>query len=246
MQMSKEVAFILLLGLAATSVAQDLASEHARFNDCTPARVSDIGKTTNVVVQKVILGGKWGSNVATAFIPMKKVADGGVVLSHSAIHTEQGATIDLAPLALTLARAGSAVIVADGTIQLPASGNPMNREAPATFCAAHWLLDHVQFDRDGSADGKYTFAFVGPRLCDQSSTSSNCTYSEPFNSEPDGFPGSYHRHAFWVPVAETEGGDNTQGLIADGGLLRIAQSIQRTLGLAPVSPIVFSSSPKGR
>jgi hypothetical protein len=45
------------------------------------------------------------------------------------------------------------------------------------------------------------------------------------------------RQAVWVPVGETEGGDNTGGMLSTGGL-QPAQWLQRMLGLAPIEAIV--------
>ncbi len=50
------------------------------------------------------------------YLPDKEIADGGVVFSHSAIHADTGASVDLLPFALTLARAGAAVVVPRRTL----------------------------------------------------------------------------------------------------------------------------------
>jgi hypothetical protein len=51
------------------------------------------------------------------------------------------------------------------------------------------------------------------------------------------FGSSGYYHAVWVPVGETEGGDNTSGMLSTSGL-HSAQWLQRMLGLAPIEAIV--------
>jgi hypothetical protein len=71
------------------------------------------------------------------------------------------------------------------------------------------------------------YAYVGPRLCDPN-VADHCRLYMPFGSS-----GS----AVWVPVGETTGGDNTSGMLSNGGL-HSAQWLQRMLGLAPIKAIV--------
>ena len=71
------------------------------------------------------------------------------------------------------------------------------------------------------------YGYVGPRLCDPNS-GGDCRLFMPF-----GLP----RPAVWVPVGETEGGDNTDRMLSNGGL-QSAQWLQRTLGLARIESIV--------
>jgi len=87
---------IALLVLVVASAAQDRL--------CDVVTVAAGNHDSGVTVQKVMLGGKWGSDSATVFLPDKKPAEGVVVFSHSAIRTDSGASVDLLPLALTLAQ----------------------------------------------------------------------------------------------------------------------------------------------
>jgi len=57
-----------------------------------------------LMVQKVTLSGTWGSTDAMVYVPDKEVTDGAVVFSHSAIHADTGASVDLAAFALTCSR----------------------------------------------------------------------------------------------------------------------------------------------
>jgi len=69
---------------------------------CDAASATTINQLAGVIVQKVMLRGRWGSNEATVYLPDKKVADGAVVFSHSAIHSNTGNSVDLLSLAFTL------------------------------------------------------------------------------------------------------------------------------------------------
>ncbi len=71
------------------------------------------------------------------------------------------------------------------------------------------------------------YAYVGPRVCDPEVTG-HCRLSLPF--------GAIRSTAVWVPVGETGGGDNTNGMLSTGGL-HSAQWVQRMLGLAPINAI---------
>ena len=87
------------------------------------------------------------------------------------------------------------------------------------------------------------YAYVGPRLCDPA-IASDCHLEMPLASQ-DCVRGHYCRHAVWVPVGETEGGDNTIRMLADGGL-ESAQWLQRHLGLAQIVALASHKSGSGR
>jgi hypothetical protein len=95
------------------------ASAAAQVNLRNPTKASIVDQTSGVIVQKVTLRGTWGSNVATVFLPGKEIVDGAVLFSHSIIQSNNGASADMIPLALTLARAGAAVIVPERTLVWP-------------------------------------------------------------------------------------------------------------------------------
>jgi hypothetical protein len=220
--------------LASMAAAQDQL--------CTPAKASTITEGAGVKVQQVMLSGKWGSNSANVFLPDKETAEGAVVLSHSAIRAETGASVDLLRFALTLARAGAAVIVPDRTLNWPPGTERTNREGAVVACAAHWMIDNVKVVNDGqpltNADRtviREGYGYVGPRICDPE-VADHCRLSSPFNVS------GYYRHHVSVPIGETEGGDNTNGMLSTGGL-HAAQWLQRMLGLAPIKAIVPASIP---
>lgn len=204
---------------------------------CDSAKASTINRDAGVTVQKVTLSGRWGSKSATIFLPDKEIAEGAVVLSHSAIHSEPATAVDLLPFALTLARAGAAVIVPDRTLNWPPTSATTNREGAAVTCAAHWMVENVKVVNDGmpltNEDRvviREGYGYVGPRVCDPD-VADHCRLCTPFGSS------GYYRKAVWVPIGETEGGDNTSGMLSTSGL-HSAQWLQRMLGLAPIEAMV--------
>lgn len=169
------------------------------------------------------------------------------MFSHSAIHLDTGAKVDLLPFALTLARAGAAVIVPRRTLTWLPTDRFSNREAGVVICAERWLVDHTQVFNNGEPAvdenhiiRRWGYAYVGPRLCDPE-TASECEYTDPFVSEDCSLK-HYCRTEVWIPVSETEGGDNTNQILSDGGL-RVARSLQKQLGLAQIAAL---ASPKNR
>ena len=203
---------------------------------CKPASASTVNSGSSVIVQRVTLSGPWGTNQATVFLPDQEIADGGIVFSHSTIKsTDNDATTDLLPLALTLAHAGAAVIVPDRSITWPSTDRAMNREGAVVVCAARWLVTNVKvFNAPNQtvAKGKVVrepYGYVGPLICDPKQPS-ECHLNAPFDAAPG-------LAWVWVPVAETEGGDNTKGFVATGGL-GSAKFLQRHLGLRPINQIL--------
>ena len=88
---------LIIILVSSTATAQE--------NLCNSAKASTLDKASGIVVQKVTLSGTWGSNIATVFLPNKEIADGAVLFSHSMIQSDNGASANMMPLALTLARA---------------------------------------------------------------------------------------------------------------------------------------------
>lgn len=212
---------------------------------CDDPEASTVGHDAGVIVQKVTLSGKWGRNDATVYLPDKAVAEGAVVFSHSSIHAD-GASTDLLPFALTLARAGAAVIVPERSLLWPPTDRSTNREAAVVICAEHWLVDHTKVFNNGEPTVneenivvRQGYAYVGPRLCDPA-VPSDCDFMNPFLSEDCALK-RYCRDATHVFVGETEGADNTAELISDGGLWA-ARWLQKTLGLSPITALVAGAS----
>jgi hypothetical protein len=226
-----------------------LAQGQGEGNLCNRALATTVDHDAGVTVQKVTLSGKWGSNEATVYLPDKETAEGAVVFSHSAIHSESGASVDLLPLALTLARAGAAVVVPRRTLTWLPKDRSTNRESAAVICAEHWLVDHTKVFNNGdptvSEDNTVVregYAYVGPRLCDPA-VQSDCEYTDPFVSEDCALK-HYCRQSVWVPIGEAEGGDNTLRILSDGGL-KSAQWLQRQLGLAQIEALASQNSGSG-
>lgn len=89
------LAATLLVYCASVGFAQNQNNEKL----CNSAPVTTVDNDAGVTVQSVTLSGKWGSNEATVYLPDKETADGAVLFSHSAIHSESGASVDLLPMA---------------------------------------------------------------------------------------------------------------------------------------------------
>jgi hypothetical protein len=205
---------------------------------CDAASTTTVDQNAGVIVEKVILSGKWGRNNATVYLPDKEIANGAVVFSHSAIHADTGASVDLLPFALTLAQAGAAVIVPARSLVWPPTARSTNREGAVVICAAHWLVDHTKVFNNGEPTVndknivvREGYAYVGPRVCDPA-VRSDCDFMDPFTSEDCALK-RYCRPSVWVAVGETEGGDNTRGIISDGGSTA-AGWLQKELGLGPI------------
>lgn len=223
---------IFLLLASSFTVAQ---SDHwAKV--CNPAAATTISHNNGITVQKVILSGKWGHDPATVYLPDKAIAEAGIVFSHSAIHHDYG-TIDLQPLARTLASGGAAVIVPERSLVWLPLDLSSERDGPVVICAARWLIDHTKVFNDGkpivnenNVVVRKEFAYVGPLLCDPTG-SADCERTDPFAYE---YHSHYYRDSVWVPLGETSGGDNTNSIISDQGL-KVAHTLQETLGLAPIN-----------
>jgi hypothetical protein len=238
--------FVLIAVLLACCVPAGFTQDQGTENLCNSASAITVDHDGGVITQKLLLSGKWGSNEATVYLPPKAIADGAVVFSHSAIHADSGASVDLLPFALTLARSGAAVVVPRRTLKWLPSDRSTNREGAVVICAEHWLVDHTRVFNNGepTVDNTNTvvregYAYVGPRLCDPAITS-DCHLEMPFVSQ-DCARGHYCRYPVWVPIGETEGGDNTIRILSDAGL-DSAQWLQKHLGL---SKIVALASQKG-
>jgi hypothetical protein len=219
-----------------------IAQGHPKNLPCAFGSTTTVEHNAQVTIHKVTLSGSWGSAVAMVYVPDKEVADGAVVFSHSSIHADTGTSVSLLPFALTLAHAGAAVIVPQRTLVWLPTSLSANREAEPVVCAEHWLIDHTKVFNNGEPTVNENnivvregYAYVGPRLCDPEVTS-DCNYTDPFNLEDCSLK-HYCRPSTWVPVGETEGGDNTNKILSDGGLWA-ARSLQRVLKLAPIEAII--------
>ena len=235
--------------LLVCSASLVLAQSQGKENLCNSASATTLSREGGVVVQKVVLSGKWGSDEAMAYLPDKEIADGAVVLSHSLIQADTGASVDLLPFALTLAHAGAAVIVPQSTLVWPPTSPSANREGAVVICAEHWLVDHTRVFNNGAVTVnaehvvvRWGYAYVGPRLCDAAG-SSDCNFTGPFYSEGCSI-GDHCRHAVWVPLGETEGGDSTNSMLFDRGL-KSAHWLERQLKLAPIKTLTRQSLNSG-
>jgi hypothetical protein len=200
------LAATLLILTASLSFAQNQVEE--KF--CDAASATTVGHDAGVIIQRVTLSGKWGSNSATVYLPDKEIPEGAVLFSHSAIQADGGLSVDLLPFALTLAHAGAVVIVPERSLLWLPTGRSTNREGAVVICAEHWLIDHTKVFNNGEPtvnDGnrvvRWGYAYVGPRLCDPA-VPSDCDYMSPFASE-DCFLKHYCRPAVSSTSAKPRG-----------------------------------------
>jgi hypothetical protein len=237
--------FRMAVALLAITSSVGLAQDHNHEKLCDAASATTVDHDGGVIIQKVTLSGKWGHNEATVYLPGKEIADGTVLFSHSAIHADSGASVDMLPFALTLAHAGAAVIVAERTLIWPPKDQFMNREGAVVICAEHWLIDHTRVFNNGEPTLKTVndknvvvregYGYVGPTLCDPS-VSSDCERTGPFNFDDCGYTRYCRTSVVEVPIGEVIGGDNTNHILS-GGWLRQAQWLQKRLGLAPIQAL---------
>jgi hypothetical protein len=241
--------FRLAATLLALTASFALAQNPSKQRLCDAASVTMVNHDGGVIIKKVMLSGKWGTNDATVYLPDKEIANGAVVLSHSAIHTNNGSPVDLLPFALALAHAGAAVIVPARSLVWPPTDQSTNREGAVVICAEHWLIDHTTVFNNGEptvSDKNIVvregYAYVGPRVCDPT-VLDQCDFMDPFVSEDCALK-HYCRQSVWVPVGETEGGDSTRSIISDQGS-KAASWLQKELGLAPIRALVAAQSSPG-
>ena len=232
----------LLVCSASPLLAQNQSDE--KLCDSAPPATT-VSHDGAVIVQKIVLSGTWGSSDATVYLPDKEIADGAVVFSHSAIHSDSGASLDLMTLAATLAHAGAAVIIPQRALLLPATDQWMNREGGVVICAEHWLIDHTKVFNEGKGTVQMVngtnvvvregYGYVGPALCSPSVTS-YCEHTGPFTFDDCGYTRYCSTSAVYVPIGEINGGDNTNHLLSTGAL-REAQWLQKQLGLIPIGAL---------
>lgn len=232
----------LLFCSASLLLAQNQSAEKLCYS-APPA--TTVSHDDGVTVQKIVLSGTWGSNEATAYLPDKEIADGAVVFSHSAIHSDSGVSIDLMTFAATLVHAGAAVIVPQRTLLWPATDRWMNREGGVVICAEHWLIDHTKVFNEGKGTVQMVngtnvvvregYGYVGPALCSPSVTS-YCEHTTPFTFDDCGYTRYCGTSVVYVPIGEINGGDNTNHLLSTGAL-REAQWLQKQLGLIPIGAL---------
>ena len=190
---------------AILAVAVPLPSTVASQNAlCDSAKAVTVNREAGVTLQKVTLSGRWGNNSATIFLPDKEIVEGAVVLSHSVIHAAPATSVDLRPFALTLARAGAAVIVPDRTLTWPPTTSTTNREGAAVTCAAHWMVNNVKVVNDGAPLAnehrvviRQGYDYVGPLVCDPDVVD-HCRLYKPFDSS------DYYRYSVWIPIGQTK------------------------------------------
>src|ERR1700693_167958 len=207
--MGFRLAATLLLLSASVAFGQDRNKERL----CDAASATTVSRDSGVIVQKVVLSGKWGHSEAMSYLPDKEIADSAVLFSHSAIHADTGASVDLLPFALTLAHAGAAVIVPERSLVWPPADRWMNREGAMVICAEHWLIDHIKVFNNGEPTLKTVndrnivvrvgYAYVAPLLSDPA-VRSDCEFIDPFLAEDCALKRYCRTSLFGFPLAKSE------------------------------------------
>lgn len=81
-----------------------------------------------VIAEKVVLTGEWGSNELAVYPSRQEFPPRAPsCLSHSAIHADTAESAEMRLFALLLARAGAAAVVPQGTLIRPPENRPANR-----------------------------------------------------------------------------------------------------------------------
>lgn len=220
----------LRLMFAALLLTASIAHAGAR---CDVSVASSVQLLRGVMTQKLTLSGTWGKTAATVFMPNQALVEAAVVFSHAAIRAD-ARTVDMRPLALTLAKAGAVVIVPDRELIWPPVNSSTNREGAVVSCAASWIVNHTALPHDGvpiTNDQQMVvrefYGYVGPLSCDPKSPE-QCTLTAPFSEA--------QRQFVCIPVGETQDGGNTDRILEDRGLFA-ARWLQRRLALRPIDSI---------
>lgn len=236
-----------VIALLACYAVLGFAQDERKDIVCNSTPATTIGQEAEVIMQKVVVTGEWGSNEITVYLPDKHVADSAVLISHSTIHADGGESAEMRIFALTLAHAGAAVVVLQRTLMWPPADRSTNRAGAPVICAEQWLVDHINVVNNGEPTVnenkdivRYGYAYVGPRVCDPVVVA-DCSYTMPF------FWDCVRRKrncpaVLGVPIGETEGGDSTRGMLS-GEALRSTQWLHERLNLARSGATV---SPKPR
>src|ERR1700679_2363322 len=97
----RNLAVATLLICSTSPLLAQNQSDEKLFYSAPPA--TTVSHDEGATVQEIVLSSTWGSNEATAYLPDKEIAAGAVVFSHSAIHSDSDASVDLMAFAATLA-----------------------------------------------------------------------------------------------------------------------------------------------
>jgi hypothetical protein len=158
---------------------------------------------------------------AHSYVPERPGPLAAIVIALSAIKFPS-TTVNLEPFAITLARAGAAVIVLDRTLEWPLPSDDQSRKGGAMlFAAEDWLLNNAP------VDGR-RFAWIGRYFYDPDDE----TRLRGLGRIQDGI-----RPRQFVPLVEPVNSENTDMLMKPDGLLGHAKWLQRELHLDPIYQI---------
>ena len=139
--------FVVIALVSISSVAQAVST-------CKVGAASTIDDRDRVTAEVVSFQGSFGPRTAHVFLPDTAEPVAGIAFSHSSIQYADS-LIDLLPFARTMARAGAASIMIDGTINWRTPNDDAKRPWEEVSCAAQWLAANANLDG-------HRLAFGGP------------------------------------------------------------------------------------
>ncbi len=144
---------LVIATLVVYSASLALSQNRRDENLCNAASTATVHHADGVIVKELVLSGKWVTNKATAYLPDKEIADGGIVFSHSAIHSDTGASMRPAGFCSDIGSGWCGCDCPASDFSLwPATDQWMNREGGVVICAEHWLIDHAKVFNNGEGN----------------------------------------------------------------------------------------------
>ena len=194
------------------------------FVPCNAGKATTIGHADGITLQRVTFKESYGEVAASVLIPDSENPLPGLVFSHSGIHGPTTRT-DLARFALALARAGAASVVLDGTIEWMTPNDDSKRAAHVMSCAGQWLLLNASLDR-------HRLSIAGSSISWGGGDTPFCLPGERPCWKPNSWLG-------FGQAASVES-RNTNAMLTLNGQMRMANFVQKVLGLAVLRPEWFA------
>ena len=215
--------WIILVGAFASLCSAQLAS----FLPCKAEAATELGHRDGITIRRVKILEPTGEISATVLVPQSNTPVPAIVFSHSEIVGPSGSG-DLRQFAWVLARAGSASIILDGTIDWQVSNDDSERSPHVMACAGQWLLLHASLDLQ-------RLGLAGPdRLWGGGDTPHCMTGETPC-----------WRGRVWLNFGQTSPAEfrNTERMLTREGQQEMAEFAVRVLSLKELRPEWFLSAP---
>jgi hypothetical protein len=214
-------------GVLVVAFASVCAAQFAPFVPCKTSSASTVGHYEQIAIERVKIFESSDEVEATVLFPNSDVPVPGIIFSHSAILGPNGSA-DLRQFAWSLARAGAASIILDGTIDWQVPNDNSGRAPHLMACAGQWLLLHAKLDRRRLAHAGPTRHWGG-------------------NDTPFCLPGEVPcwLGRLWLNFGQTSPAEfgNTERMLTPEGRLGMAQFAQDALHLKEVNPEWLLSAP---